>query len=160
MPHITERIEVASPPSIAADGIERYLRSKDDVIDLVVPLRALGLPTELELERPAKVEFLANRRDKLMLGRSHEQLSLTWGPHHGGPYPTFKGKLTIRPLSGKTELELAGTYEPPFGAFGAVFDAAVGHRIAQAAARALLRELKAELEREFATFKSAIETGP
>ena len=160
MRRIVERVEVASPPSIALSGIERYLQSKDGRLELVIPLKELGLPVELGLERRVVVTFLPRQRNKLMLGRKHEHVELDWRPERGGPYPAFKGRLTIRPLSGKTELELAGRYEPPFGAVGAAFDAVIGGRLARITASAILAELAAELSREFGAVKAAIETSP
>ena len=106
MRSIVERVEIATPPSIALSGIERYLQSKNGCLELVVPLKKLGLPVELGLERKVVVTFLPRRRNKLMLGRKHEHVELDWRPEGGGPYPSFKGRLTIRPLSGNTELEL------------------------------------------------------
>ena len=160
MRRIVERVEVPTPPSIALSGIERYLQSKKARLELVVPLKELGLPVELELERKVVVTFMPRRRNKLMLGRKHEHVELDWRPEGGGPYPAFKGTLTIRPLSGGTELELAGQYEPPFGAVGAAFDAVVGGRLARRTATALLAELAGELSREFGAVKAAIEASP
>lgn len=87
MKAIRERITVASPPSIALRGIERYFASKKDGLELRVPLRSLGLPSELGLERTVTVKFVPEQRDKLMLGRRHERLNLKWMPKGGGPYP-------------------------------------------------------------------------
>ena len=160
MKEIVERIVAASPPSIALRAIERSLSANNNTIELIVPLRAFGLPTELGLEREAIVTFSAGHRNKLMLGRRYERLAIEWKPKGGGPYPTFKGRITIRPLSGGTELELRGRYEPPFGPAGAAFDKVVGGKVASATALALLAQLKGELEREYAGFKEAIETAP
>jgi len=95
-----------------------------------------------------------------VLGRHPDRLSLRWKPQGDGPYPTFTGSLTIHPVSGETELELKGEYEPPFGALGIAFDALAGNRAARATAHALLGELKAELEREFAAIKDSIQLSP
>jgi hypothetical protein len=160
MKKIAERITAACASSIALGIIERYLHSNGNVLYLLVPLTVLGLPCSLALERPVKVEFQVSRRNKLMLGRRHESIALTWKPQGDGPYPTFGGRLTIRPLGSETELELEGNYEPPFGALGAAFDAVAGNRAARATAHALLGELKGELEREFAVIKETIEFAP
>lgn len=160
MKQILERASVACPPSIALDVIERYLRSRANVLDLLVPLKALSLPSALALERSVTVVFETDRHQKLVLGRHPDRLALRWKPQGDGPYPTFNGALTIHPLSGGTELELKGEYEPPFGTLGAAFDAVAGNRAARATARALLGELKGELEREFATIKDSIALAP
>jgi hypothetical protein len=46
-------------------------------------------------------------------------------------------------------LELSGTYEPPLGLAGMVFDAVLGQRIAQETARELLRKLAATIETQY-----------
>ncbi len=158
MAYLRELIEAESPPSLALAAIERYLESKGNVLSLIVPLNALGLPSSLELKKPVCVNFVPARRNKLMLGRRDERLHLRWKPD--GPYPAFEGYVAIRPSSGKTQIELRGSYEPPFGALGEAFDSAVGYRIAHATAHALLNELKEELERDFAAVKATIETAP
>lgn len=159
MRKVIERVEAAAPPSIAVSVFERYLKNTGYTLQLEVPLKDLGLPTELGLERAVIVDFTSHRHGQF-LGRLNESVSLSWRPVDDGPYPTFKGSLTIRPLGTKTELELHGHYEPPLGALGAAFDAVVGGRLAHAAGKALLAELAGELEREFGAFKAAIDTAP
>lgn len=157
MRQILEQVTVSAPPSIAIAAIERFLHSRKNTLDLILPLKELGLPTELGIAREVQAEFLPNRRNKLMLGRKHENIELEWHALGGGPYPTFKGWITVRPLGTRTELELKGGYEPPLGAVGAAFDAVAGNRIAHAAAKTLLAQLGRELEREFDEFKTTIE---
>jgi hypothetical protein len=159
MKEIVERITAASPPSIALRGIERFLSANNHTAELIVPLRAFGVPSELGLERQVTVTFRPARRNKLMLGRRLESVYLEWKPKGDGPYPTFKGSITVRPLSGETELELKGRYEPPLGPVGAAFDTLVGNNLAKATALALLASMKGELEREYASFKDAVESG-
>ncbi len=74
-----------------------------------------------------------------------------WHPKGGGLYPDFDGLLTVRADDTyKTAiLELVGTYEPPLGAIGEVFDTVVGTRIASATARELLRKLGDDIENEY-----------
>lgn len=158
MRDIVERIAVSSPPSIALRGIERFLNANNHTAELIVPLRAFGLPSELGLERQATVTFVSQARNKMMLGRRHESVALEWRPKGDGPYPTFKGRITVRPLSGETELELKGHYQAPFGPIGAAFDAIVGNKLAHATALALLASIKGDLEREYASFKDAIDS--
>lgn len=48
-------------------------------------------------------------------------------------FPLMKAQLTIYPLTGtETQLDFAGTYDPPLGPVGSAIDAVVGHRIAEA----------------------------
>ncbi|MCG8422724.1 MAG: hypothetical protein MJE77_32825 [Proteobacteria bacterium] len=62
------------------------------------------------------------------------RLQLEWeaakSPHL---FPFMKAELSIYPLTAtETQLDFAGTYEPPMGALGSVVNALVGHRIAEA----------------------------
>ncbi len=51
----------------------------------------------------------------------------------------MSGELAVYPLSAtETQLEFAGTYEPPLGALGDALDAAIGHRIAEASVQGLV----------------------
>ncbi len=155
MTSIRDSILVASPPSVALSGLERYIATKQNVLSLMVPLKSLGLPSELGLSQSVRISFSSERRSPLSTGRGNEGMSLEWAPEGGGPFPTFHGTLILRPHSGQTELELKGGYTPPFGEIGAAFDAVVGNKIARATIQILLDNLKAALEVEFATFKEA-----
>ena len=74
-----------------------------------------------------------------------------WKPSGGGPFPDFDGTLTVRADDDYTTcaLELRGTYEPPLGAPGAMFDAVVGSRVASATARELLKEVGTKIEERY-----------
>ncbi len=70
-------------------------------------------------------------------------LDVSWRPKDGGPYPSFEGTLSVEDEGpGWSRIEINGQYKPPFGVLGAAFDAAVGHRIAEATAAELLAEFK------------------
>jgi hypothetical protein len=66
-------------------------------------------------------------------------------------FPTMKAELTLYPLSStETQLDLKGTYEAPFGALGAAFDAVVGHRIAEASVHRFIVDVAEQLRRDLA----------
>ena len=76
-----------------------------------------------------------------------EIMDIAWGPHDGGPYPTFKGTLSVEQVGPTfSRLDLDGRYEPPMGVAGAMIDAVVGHHFATAGARSLLNDIKNGLE--------------
>ncbi len=85
-------------------------------------------------------------------GRLHNALQLQWSPSEHLPLPAFAGLLTVRPASGKSELSLEGTYEPPFGVAGQLFDNVVGQRIAHGTVRGLLREIASFIELKWQQF--------
>jgi hypothetical protein len=154
---VQESILIASPPSTALSALERYIASKQNVLTLTVPLKSLGLPSELGISQSVRVSFSSKRQDPLSTGRGNEGMSIEWAPDGGGPFPTFSGMLTLQPQSGQTRIEMNGEYSPPLGEIGAIFDAVVGSKIARATIRILLENLKEALEDEFATFQDAVE---
>jgi hypothetical protein len=107
--------------------------------------------------RVAVGDLTIERRADLFLKYAHpnpgfEIMNIQWQPHDGGPYPIFKGTLSAEDTGGNfCRLNLDGGYEPPLGIAGVVFDAVVGHRIAVAAARVLLDEIKLGFELAFQT---------
>ncbi len=84
-----------------------------------------------------------------------EIMDIRWGPHDGGPYPTFAGTLSVEEVGPTfSRLDLDGTYEPPMGIAGKMIDAVVGHHFAIAGARALLNDIKAGIE---AAYRAGVE---
>lgn len=92
---------------------------------------------ELHFERDVQLKL----RDKS--GRAgYRVLDVSWEPKGGGPYPGFHGTLTIADEGvGWSRIDLDGEYTPPFGVFGAAFDATVGHRIAFVTTTELLAQI-------------------
>lgn len=59
----------------------------------------------------------------------------------------MEADLVAHPLAGgRSELVLAGTYQPPFGFLGLVIDLIVGRLIAQSTAEAFINELSQAIE--------------
>ncbi|MDB5073528.1 MAG: hypothetical protein JWM87_4639 [Candidatus Eremiobacteraeota bacterium] len=119
----------------AARGAEVGVRLRD-----VVP--TLGG----RLRQP--VQLVSGRRpDEAESGRAHDELEICWtaGTRF---FPDFRGTLRLRIASvDETRLTLEGTYHPPFGAAGLVFDRLIGRRIARATMRDLLERLAGAMER-------------
>ena len=107
--------------------------------------------------RVALGDVTVERRADLTLKHSHaypgyEIMDIEWHAHDGGPYPVFRGTLSVEEVTGNyCRLDLDGTYAPPLGIAGVVFDAVLGHRIAVGAARQLLDEIRIGLELAFQT---------
>jgi hypothetical protein len=97
------------------------------------------------------------------LKRAHRPADMTpryaihWEAEGGGLYPNFDGELSVESDEDYNAFwfVLNGSYEPPGGVAGQLFDAAVGHRIAETTARGLLSEMRAETEAIFAAQESA-----
>jgi hypothetical protein len=66
-----------------------------------------------------------------------------------GLFPTMLAEVSAQPVSpDTTRLEIEGTYWPPFGPLGKAIDAAVGHRVAEAAVHRLLTDIAVQLREE------------
>jgi hypothetical protein len=97
------------------------------------------------------------------LGPAHRPEDMTpryrvhWEAAATGPYPVFDGELLIGADNDYDDfwLLLDGTYMPPGGLAGKVFDAVAGHGIAVAVARNLLTEMRGAIETLFAAQEQA-----
>jgi hypothetical protein len=84
-------------------------------------------------------------------------IGLVWrAVNHPKAFPTMTATLRVFPLTPtETQLALEGTYAPPLGAVGAVLDAAVGHRFAEAAVNQFIRQVAAWLRENLVDASSA-----
>lgn len=156
MSKLKETAIVETPFAQAADLVENYLlKSADANGKLTLHLTASGAGMNLpgvQLERPVDVTF-----DRISGPNETIVFRLSWEAVGDGFFPAFSGTLTVaEDETYKTcRLILEGTYHPPLGIAGAVFDAVLGSRIAHATATELLEKLRAflnagyqEVERE------------
>jgi hypothetical protein len=74
--------------------------------------------------------------------------SIHWEPEGAAIAPAFDGELTVDADADYNGfwVVLTGAYVPPGGAAGQLFDAALGKRVARSTARALLRQMRVEIE--------------
>jgi hypothetical protein len=126
------------------DSLARDATGEEGVLRLSVPLADLGIPGGLVVARDVEARFSPLDGE----GFGPHATAVEWSPVGDGPYPKFVGVLTVEAEEGygTCALTLEGDYEPPFGALGEAFDAALGRRIAIATARKLLHELRGALE--------------
>jgi hypothetical protein len=151
---VAERV-ARCPFSVAHDYAEDFFRAASaGGIALHVPLRDV-LPTlRGRLRRPVRIVF-ERRPDYADAGRAHDALDVAWT---AGTrlFPDFRGVLRLRIASvDETLLTLEGTYRPPFGPAGRLFDLLVGRRIARASLCGLLDELADAMERREVAFRAA-----
>jgi hypothetical protein len=146
MSQIHERLTVLCPFDQIARAAGVYVASLP-VRDgkAVVALRVtVG---DLVVERHADLTLEPGREDP-----GFHIMTIGWRPHDGGLYPRFAGTLSVEDMNGNyCRLDLNGSYVPPLGVAGAVFDVVAGHRMAEEAARALLDEIGIGLELAFQT---------
>jgi hypothetical protein len=63
-------------------------------------------------------------------------------------FPSMHAELEVTALSDRppwTQIGILGRYRPPFGVFGAIGDAMLGHRLAEATVRHFIIDLAARL---------------
>lgn len=147
---IEERMTIDGPPARVLDGIARYFRSRDNVLDLVVPLKRVGEPGTLALERKVVVEL--EHRDQLLTGQHAVRLSFQWRPE-ADTRLSFIGSFTIGPSGDGTEVVLKGEYQPPFESLDPSLGVAFDDHAAHATGRVLLEGIKAALGAEGEMFQ-------
>jgi len=132
MSTIREFMTVACPFDEVPDRLYDHFDGGDAIFPLRVNIGDLRIERDVEFHLKTKPAY-----------PGYKLLDVSWAPKDGGPYPTFTGTLSVaQDAVGWSRVEIDGTYRPPFGLAGAVFDAAVGHRIAQGTATELLAEFK------------------
>ena len=149
MTRLRDTALIDRPIQTTREGLERFflsLRGKDGIarLHLRVPTDSaphgygISLDREVRIEaRPAGSEF----------GQAF--IEIAWMAEGLLVFPRFDGKLRIfrNGDPNHTRIELEGSYTPPFGPAGQLFDAAIGHRIAQRTAREFLKDLKDAVEK-------------
>lgn len=146
MTELRESIDVPLTSAQARDAILRYFetrRNGDGEIEIALrlPLSDFGLPGGVEIAHPVRVS-VRRRRDQQNL---NDEIAISWKASEDGlVYPAFSGWLIVwsEDQPKRSFIELRGTYEPPLGNAGVIFDAAVGRRIAEHTARLFLEDLR------------------
>jgi hypothetical protein len=150
---VAERV-ANCPFSVAHDYAEDFFKAAATGGSAIhVPLRDV-LPTlRGRLRQPVRIVF-ERRPDYADAGRTHDALDVAWT---AGTrlFPDFHGLLRLGIVSvDETRLTLEGTYRPPLGLPGRLFDLVLGRRIARASLRGLLEELADAMERREAAFRA------
>jgi hypothetical protein len=162
MSTLSERVLVAVPAAQSQARLAEYLHALDGRrngtvrISLSLPVTFPGLAIPLSLQRTVVATLSPFR----LPGEIAPRREVRWAPLRPGPFPAFRGELTVEPAEeGRAFwLVLDGTYEPPIGLIGEAFDAIVGRNIARATALDLLGRMKASLEKTARGDKADAET--
>lgn len=89
--------------------------------------------------------------------RLHDAITLSWRPKVA-LFPTFDGFVSVRPHFKGSMLAIEGTYDPPFGWFGRIFDGMVGRVLATASLDYLLRRIGSDIGKRHAAFVKSCPT--
>ena len=138
MTRLRDSISIECPTEEAESALARFfaaLRGSGDVARLRLHV----------LDREVSVEARRAHRE----GNLEAHLRIEWRPEGPTVFPHFSGTLLIAGEADpqRSRLALEGSYASPLGSAGQTFDAAIGHRIAQATAHELLAGIKAAIER-------------
>ena len=141
------------PFSIAEEYAADYLRrAESGGPEAVLHVPIVGPGAFPAAGKTVRFSF-AIRHDSDEQGRSHDELAVHWTA--GAPLlPHFNGTLRFRIAGGRTRIVLDGSYAPPGCALGWIFDALLGHRIAQSTCEDLVRRLAADLTEHERTWRS------
>lgn len=141
---------VETPFARAADLVERFFLSLKPeegagTMRLSAPGAGLGIDG-FAVGHDVVVSFRRRNRKNEAIA-----FDLHWESATGGPYPVFDGSLTVAEdeTYETCRLILEGSYTPPGKLAGAVFDAALGSRIAHATADELLQRIGRYLRQSF-----------
>jgi hypothetical protein len=101
------------------------------------------------------VSISVNRRpDEAETGKANDALEIDWSAGTAF-FPDFKGVLRLRIASvDETRLSLEGSYRPPFGPLGTLFDTLAGRRIAWSTMRDLVDQLAGAMEQREAVYRA------
>jgi len=150
MTTILESRSVNAPLGSAPAYLRQYIREiftehKGRLpLSIAAPVRRSN-GDSIALREDVVFDFAKMVTSYLLTGQS----ALAWRPvHGGGMIPSFSGHLTIAAdkSDDSCHLVLQGTYEPPLGAIGALFDAVVGKSIAHATAQRLVKRIGRRIE--------------
>jgi len=150
MTQLNERAYVQVPYGRAAECLKTYLgrlgwsAGKPATLSLRVEDSDFGPPGAISIARDVTAQFDPIDDPRHLT----KPMRVEWSPKGGGPFPTFKGALTISEDEdyGTCVLTLSGEYEPPLGVVGKGFDAIVGRHIAIATTRRLLGQIRDGME--------------
>lgn len=121
------------------------------VLALRAPIALPGLP-ELALGRDCVIHVV-----RAVPASMIQQYAVRWESANGGPFPQFRGTLSILNDEdyGSCFLALDGTYRPPLGRPGVAFDLAIGHTIAESCGNDLLERIGTYIEQSYRGVESA-----
>ncbi|MBV8196660.1 MAG: hypothetical protein JO263_00875 [Candidatus Eremiobacteraeota bacterium] len=150
MSTLEQTTTVKIPFAQAADFVETFFDKQTEpkgeiVIPLVLSGAGIGIPG-MTLQKDVRLTLLRERGPNESI-----VFALHWEPKGGGAYPDFDGTLSIEEdeTYDTCILRLRGSYQPPLGLTGKIFDLALGGRIAAATAKELLQRLDGFLTRGY-----------
>lgn len=134
---------------IDSRALEVFQRATDTALDMTATFRS-----RLHVEF---VGFEIGREVRIELGKPRDAgyatfIPIKWhGKDQGGLFPSMDAELEITALDDQlplAQIGLLGRYRPPVGLLGAVGDAMLMHRIAEASVRHFVSDLAVRLRQD------------
>ena len=123
-------------------------RAGDVASELRVQVGSLEIGTDIAISVQS-VEEVPGQRSWDSVTKLHLEWQSAKAP---GWFPLMQAELSLYPLTTtETQLDFFGRYEPPLGVLGSAIDAAVGHRIAEAAVHRFVGDVAEYLRKTLAT---------
>jgi hypothetical protein len=150
MSDVKEFEHVRTPAAFTTEFIATYLEPHDD-IKRALPLK-LRVPIEVIGHPGADIDhYVVTTIGWVKTGQLESGVTIVWKPESPASFPTFAGFLFAEPEGEeRSTLTLVGTFTPPSGLGGGLFDGAIGAWIARAAAHNLLQRLRDAAEADYA----------
>lgn len=154
--YVSVKRQVACPFSIAASYAADFLRRFEvgplaGVVEVPIPILGHGRHVMLKHHVRLRVAVHEDPSDTV---RRHEALRISWWSESRW-LPSLSGTLRFRLASyAETQLLFDGTYTPPFGLVGMIFDKLIGNRVAAATGNELLSRLGSALESKERAFRA------
>jgi hypothetical protein len=152
MSHLKQKTHVACPVSQAKSRMRDFMQENGCTngsslrTTLGFLLAGQGTDASLRMDHQVLLELAISSRVTAL----EPQWDVEWKANKGGPYPEFHGELVVENDDYDSFwLILQGTYEPPLGVAGSIFDTLLGRRIASETARELLARMASSIEVAF-----------
>lgn len=126
-------------------------RARSVASELRIDLGGVALEAEILISVKKVEEKAAAMSDPVT------RLQLEWqAAKMPGLFPFMQAELSVYPLtSTETQLDFAGTYEPPLGPVGKALNAVAGHRIAESSVHRFVADVAEYLRRTMAPATTA-----
>ena len=141
MSHLVRTTRIDAPFSSVIEYVADFFDERPQLRVKALASTTISVETQSELVD-----------DRIDTVRRHDALTLSWQPRCS-MFPSFEGRATVRPRSPGSELAIEGSYEPPGGQFGRVFDRFFGQRLACGTMDHLLARMRRYIERRFRAFQ-------
>jgi hypothetical protein len=145
-PYEMVRAALAHDPKRVFRSATTAAASRIDDLAAKLEVRIAGIDVGREIDITVGV---AHEARAIALRPARTVIPIEWkAAERPGLFPRLQGQLEIYPLTAtETQLDFSGEYDPPLGMVGDAVDAAIGHRVAEAAVQRFLTDVGAYLRK-------------